>query len=41
LGLPQGVEEKDVFATDRIKELCKQIESEAGAKVIFTERPQE
>ena len=41
LGLPQGLEEKDVFATDRIKELCKQIESEAGAKVVFAERPQE
>jgi nucleotide-binding universal stress UspA family protein len=41
LGLPQGVEEKDVFAIDRIKELYKQIESEAGAKVVFAERPQE
>ena len=41
LGLPQGVDEKDVFATDQIKKLCKQIESEAGAKVIFAERPQE
>jgi nucleotide-binding universal stress UspA family protein len=41
LGLPQGVEEKDVFAIDWIKELCKQIESEAGAKVVFAERPQE
>ena len=38
LGLPQGVEEKDVFAIDRIKELHKQIESETSAKVIFAER---
>jgi nucleotide-binding universal stress UspA family protein len=37
LGLPQGVEEKDIFAIDRINELRKQIETEAQAKVIFAE----
>lgn len=37
LGLPQGVEENDVFVNDKIKELCKRIETETQAEVIFAE----
>jgi nucleotide-binding universal stress UspA family protein len=39
LGLPQGVEENDVFASDKINELSNQIEIETQAKVVFAERP--
>jgi nucleotide-binding universal stress UspA family protein len=35
LGLPQGQEEKDIFAADRIKEFGLTIEEHSGAKVIL------
>ena len=35
LGLPQGLEENDVFATDKINEFSKKIETETHAKVVF------
>lgn len=41
LGLPQGIEENDVFENDMIKKLCARIETEAHAKVIFAERREE
>jgi nucleotide-binding universal stress UspA family protein len=41
LGLPQGVEENDVFASDGINKLCKRIETEADAQVVFAERREE
>jgi len=38
LGLPQGIEENDVFANDKINELSKKIETETHAKVVFAGR---
>ena len=35
LGLPQGQEEADIFASGRIKEFGKTIEDESGAEVVF------
>ena len=35
LGLPQGQEEKDIFAADRIKEFGELIEQQSGAEVIL------
>ena len=41
LGLPQGVDEKNVFAIDHIQEFSKLIENESEAKVVFAERHNE
>lgn len=42
LGLPQGLEEVDIFAKDRIKGFSLLIEQESGAKVVLAEgKPQE
>ena len=35
LGLPQGQEEKDIFAADRIRDFGDLIEEQSGAKVIL------
>ena len=37
LGLPQGEEEKDIFAADRIREFGDLIEEQSGAEVILVE----
>jgi len=41
LGLPQGQEEKDIFAADRIREFGDLIEQESGAQVILVEGKQQ
>ncbi len=41
LGLPKGVEEKNVFAIDHIQKFSKLIENESEAKVVFAERRDE
>lgn len=35
LGMPQGIEEQDVFTQERLKELEARIEEESGANVVF------